>query len=175
MTKDRVKLIANFLLFQATWFVCVLSTESIALYFTCTVLFIHFIAIGSWHKEKEIIAICLLLGSTVDSFLGDLNILLFGSEGRIIPLWLACIWVIFGTTIRHSLAWAGRHLILGATVGFFGGPAAYYAGSRLTDVRLAEPLWQTLLILAITWAVIIPLLQTFSITWQKRLENQPQK
>ena len=53
-------------------------------------------------------------------------------------------------------------------LGFIGGPASYYAGSTLTDVSLAAPLWQTLLILAVIWAIVVPLLQSFSEAWLKK-------
>ncbi|OED44419.1 hypothetical protein ACH42_07570 [Endozoicomonas sp. (ex Bugula neritina AB1)] len=169
MTKDRIKLAVNYLLFQTGWFLCVVGTDSIALYVTCTILFIHFITIGNWREEKETLAVCLLLGSAVDSFLGNLDILQFNNDGRILPVWLACIWVLLGTTIKHSLSWVGKNRYIGALLGFIGGPAAYVGMAQLTDMHLAEPLWQTLLILAILWAIIIPLLQAFSQAWQKRL------
>ncbi len=171
MTKERVKRLANYLLFQIGWFICAIGTDDIALYITCTIVFIHVIAIGSWRKEKEILVICLLLGSTIDSFLGNLNVLQFSGEGKLLPVWLACMWVLLGTTIKHSLAWVGQHWTWGAILGFLGGPTAYYGGSQLSDVRLGEPLWQTLLILATIWAVIFPLLFAFSKAWQKRLEK----
>ena len=172
MDKDRIKLTANFLLFLTGWFICALGTDSIALYITCTILFIHFITMGNWRKEKEVLAVCLLLGSTVDSFLGNLNILHFSGEGRVLPLWLACIWVLLGITIRHSLAWTGKHWSIGVGAGLIGGPAGYYALSLLTNMSLNAPLWQTLLVLAVLWAIIIPLLQAFSQVWRKRLQAQ---
>ena len=172
MNKEAIKLGANFLLFLIGWFLCVLGTGSIALYVTCTILFIHFITIGNWKKEKEVLAVSVLLGSTIDSFLGNMNILQFSGEGRILPMWLACIWVLLGTTIRHSLAWTGKHWALAAGTGLICGPVGYYTVSQLTDMNLNEPLWQTLLILAIIWALTIPLLQAFSRVWQKRLDSQ---
>lgn len=172
MTKDKIKLAVNYLLFQIGWFLCALGTDSIALYITCTILFIHFIAIGDWRREKEILAVSLLLGSTLDSFLGNLNILQFDGDGRVLPLWLACIWVLLGTTIRHSLRWTRQHWYTGACVGLLAGPAAYFALSKLTHMELAAPLWQTLLIIGGLWAVVMPLLQAFSHVWQKRLDLQ---
>ena len=174
MTTDTKKLLINYLLFQIGWLGCVLGTGHIALYITSTILFIHFLAIGSWYKEKEVIAVCLLLGCTMDSFLGNLNILQFGGaegESRILPLYQACIWVLLGTTLRHSLAWIGHHKALGALLGFVLGPTYYFAETHLTDLSLAAPLWQTLLILAVLWAVVLPTLQAFSQVWLKRLTN----
>lgn len=166
MTNDKIKLIANYLLFQLGWLACVLGGDQIALAAAVIVLFIHLLWIGNWHKEKQILALTLLLGCAIDSFLGNLEILKFNSQlddaGRILPLWLACLWLIFATTLRHSLDWSRTHKLYGAILGFFGGPLSYLAGSKISDVTLAQPLWQTLLTLAIIWAVVIPMLQSFS-------------
>ncbi|MGO0305825.1 DUF2878 domain-containing protein [Endozoicomonas acroporae] len=175
MTNDKIKLIANYLLFQLGWFACVLGGDQIALAAAVIVLFIHLLWIGNWHKEKQILALTLLLGCAIDSFLGNLEILKFNSQlddaGRILPLWLACLWLIFATTLRHSLDWSRTNKLYGAILGFFGGPLSYLAGSKISDVTLAQPLWQTLLILAIIWAVVIPMLQSFSQAWLNKAKS----
>ncbi|MFK0573378.1 DUF2878 domain-containing protein [Endozoicomonas sp.] len=176
MTTNKTKLIINYLLFQIGWFACVLGGNPIALAATTVVLFIHLTWIGSWKKEKQLLAITFLIGCAVDSFLGNLHILQFGSQlndyGRMLPLWLACLWLIFGTTLRHSLDWSRNHKLYGSLLGLFGGPLSYLAGAKLTDITLAQPLWQTLLTLAIIWAMIIPLLQSFSQAWLNKAKSQ---
>ena len=172
MTVERRKRLANYLLFQGGWFACVLGGNQVALAATLTILLVHFIWISPWRKEREIIVICLLLGSAIDSFLGNLNILQFNSDSRLLPLWLACLWVLFGTTLRHSLDWTRTHKLAGSALGLLGGPASYYAGSKLTEVSLAAPQWQTLGVLAIIWALFIPLLQSFSEAWIKKARNR---
>lgn len=176
MANDKIKLIINYLLFQAGWFACVFGGNTIALAATAIILFIHLIWIGNWQKEKQLLAITFLLGCAVDSFLGNLKILQFSpqlnDDGRILPLWLACLWLIFGTTLRHSLDWSRSHKLYGSLLGLFGGPLSYLAGAKLTDVTLAQPLWQTLLILAVIWAIIIPLLQSFSQVWLNKAKSQ---
>ncbi|MBO9492705.1 DUF2878 family protein [Thalassotalea sp. G20_0] len=54
MTNDKIKLIANYLLFQLGWLACVLWGDQIALAAAVIVLFIHLLWIGNWHKEKQI-------------------------------------------------------------------------------------------------------------------------
>lgn len=175
MTNDKIKLIANYLLFQLGWLACVLGGDQIALAAAVIVLFIHLLWIGNWHKEKQILALTFLLGCAIDSFLRNLEILQFSSQlddaGRILPLWLACLWLIFATTLRHSLDWSRTHKLYGAILGFLGGPLSYLAGSKISDVTLAQPLWQTLLILAIIWAVVIPMLQSFSQAWLDKAKS----
>ncbi len=169
MTTSKIKLIINAVLFQIGWLACVLGGNYIALAVTALILFVHLTWIGSWHKEKQLLAITFLLGCAIDSFLGNLNILQFSSQpndtGRLLPIWLACLWLVFATTLRHSLDWSRTHRLLGALLGFFGGPLSYLAGSNLAGVSLAQPTWQTLSILAVIWAVNVPLLQAFSQAW----------
>ena len=172
MTTETIKLLINYLIFQLGWFVCVMGGSRLALIYTAFTLAVHLLWISSWQKEKQLLVICLLLGSTIDSFLGNLDILQFSGEGRLLPVWLACLWVLFGTTLRHSLDWSRTHKPLGAILGLIGGPASYFAGSKLTDVSLAEPIWQTLLILAVIWAITLPLLQSFSEAWLKKARLQ---
>ena len=172
MTEERKKQIINYLLFQAGWFACVLGGDQVALLTTLVILFIHLRWIGQWQIEREVLIISLILGSAIDSFLGNLEILIFPGEGRLLPVWLACLWLLFGTTLRHSFDWTREHKLAGALLGMMGGPASYYAGTRLTDVALMEPTWLTLLILSAIWGAVIPLLQAFSAVWLKRHEME---
>lgn len=172
MTTLRKQQLANYILFQGGWFACVLGGSQIALFTTVAILLIHFIWIAQWRKEREIIVICLLLGCAIDSFLGNLNILQFHPESRLLPLWLACLWVLFGTTLRHSLDWTRTHKLAGALLGGIGGPASYFAGAKLTEVSLAQPQWQTLGILALIWALLVPLLQSFSEAWANKARSR---
>ena len=173
MNTEKAKRLINYLIFQVGWFVCVLGGNMPALLFTLAALAVHLLWVSSWQKEKQLLAICLLLGSAIDSFLGNLQILQFNGDSRLLPGWLACLWVLLGTTLRHSLDWSRRHKWLGACPGLIGGPVSYYAISKLTDISLREPIWQTLLILAAIWALVLPLLQSFSEAWLKkaRLQN----
>jgi len=172
MTTTTTKLIVNYLLFQLGWFACVLGGNKIALAATVVILAIHLRCIGSWAMEKQLLAITFFLGCAIDSFLGNMAILQFHhDESRILPLWLACLWLIFATTLRHSLDWSRTHRLYGTVLGFVGGPLSYYAGSQLSEVTLAPPLWRTLLLLAIIWAITIPMLQSFSQAWLNKTRS----
>ncbi len=172
MKDERKKNIVNYILFQAGWFACVLGGNTMAIYSTMVILTVHLIWIGNWKKEKEILAVTLLLGSTIDSFLGNLQILQFSEDSRLLPAWMACLWCLFGTTLRHSFLWAINNKRSGALIGMLFGPLSYLAASKLTDISLAHPLWQSVAILSILWALIIPVLQAFSGAWIERTKNQ---
>ena len=173
---SKMKLLINFALFQLGWFACVLGGNQVALIAVPIILIIHFRWVGQWHSEKQLLVITFLLGCTIDSFLGNLDILQFNTttneESRLLPLWLAGLWALFATTLQHSLDWARTHRSTGALLGFFGGPLSYLAGSKLTDVALATPVWQSLLVLAIVWTILVPVLQTFSQVLLDKLNNK---
>ena len=162
----------NFLLFQLGWFACVLGGDAAAVPVTILIVIVHLKFIGNWQKERELLAITLLLGSAVDSVLGNFDVLQFSGESRVLPQWLACLWLLFATTLRHSMDWSRTHKWLGALGGMIAGPLSYYAGAQLSNISLATPEWKTLLILSALWALIIPTLQTFSRVWQERYKSQ---
>ena len=172
MTHQNRQLIINALLFQAGWFACVIGGNTIAVIATALILFIHLSYLTNWKKEREILAITLLLGSATDSFLSHLGILVFTGDSLLIPPWLACLWLLFGTTIRHCLAWTSRYKLAGMLTGAIAGPCSYYAGAQLSGVGLAKPLWQPLLTLTIIWSLMIPLLQAFSSIWLERYRKR---
>ncbi|MDB2384661.1 DUF2878 domain-containing protein [Endozoicomonas sp.] len=133
------KSVVNALLFQAGWFACVLGGNTLALIATGLILIIHLSFITQWKKEREILAVTLLLGSAVDSFLGHIGVLIFNNNNLLLPLWLACLWLLFSTTLRHCLIWTEHYRLAGALVGAIAGPLSYYAGTQLSDVELALP------------------------------------
>ena len=79
----------NFLLFQLGWFACVLGGDAAAVPVTILIVIVHLKFIGNWQKERELLAITLLLGSAVDSVLGNFDVLQFSGESRVLPQWLA--------------------------------------------------------------------------------------
>jgi hypothetical protein len=72
------------------------------------------------------------------------------------------MWVNFALILNVSLRWLRGRYLLGAVLGFFGGPLAYFAGARLGAIRIPEPLALKLLVLALAWALAVPLLLRIS-------------
>lgn len=60
----------------------------------------------------------------------------FGTGGYLLPLWLALLWAVLGTTLNHCLAWTAKPLWRAVVLGAIGGPMSYYAGSQLAQVHL---------------------------------------
>jgi len=154
---DRKRII-NFVLFQSGWSVCVVAGEMSWLVLTVTALIlgIH----GRWivddHREWLVMCVFAVLGILVDSLFGALGLLEF--SGNIpLPLWLACLWLIFSTTLAHSLFWLHKHLLLAAVLAAISAPLSYFVGANLTSVSLNSSVWKSLLSIAAFWACFFPL------------------
>jgi len=96
-----------------------------------------------------------LAGCVLDSVLGAMGVFDFAQWP--LPLWLALLWLVLASGLRHSLAWAARPVWLGALLGMLGGPLAYLAGARLAQVALPMGVMPTAIVLGMIWALVFPL------------------
>ena len=103
-----------------------------------------------------------LAGCSLDASLGALGV--FDFAQRPLPLWLAVLWLVLASGLRHSLAWARRPVWYGALLGLCGGPLAYIAGAPLAGVGLPWGTLGTALLLAPLWAVWMPLILRMAAT-----------
>jgi len=154
-----LKQIANAALFQIGWFACVLGGSSYWLLIPVGILVLHLLWISSWAAEGWLLVWVMALGTLLDSVLIMLGLFGFDSSGPLIPLWLMVLWPLLGTTLNHCLAWTARPWWRASLLGAIGGPMSYYAGSKLAGVHLPLGLWPSMLLLAVIWAVVFPLLQ----------------
>ncbi len=72
--------------------------------------------------------------------------------------WIGALWLQFGTLFRYGLWWLAGRPVLGLLLGAVGGPLTFVAGERLGAVTLGEPRSLALVLLALVWAVALPLL-----------------
>ncbi|UYM14035.1 DUF2878 domain-containing protein [Endozoicomonas euniceicola] len=168
--------VTNILLFVTGWIVC-LSTSptnassTIALATTLTIVLIHLKFMGSWEKEKEVLLITLLLGSAVDSFAGNLNLLEFSTSNRLLPLWMACVWALAGTTLRHGMTLCQSNYWRASLAGFLFGLVHYFSINQISDVALSSPAWLSIVLMAIVWSILAPVLMAFSTVWLERYKR----
>lgn len=95
------KLIVNTLLFQLGWFACVFAGDSLWLLIVAGVLAVHLLWTSSWAAEGKLLVSVFIAGSALDSFLLNLGVFDFGEPRTLIPLWLACLWLLLATTLNH--------------------------------------------------------------------------
>ncbi|MEO4047529.1 DUF2878 domain-containing protein [Pseudomonas sp. CAU 1711] len=168
MTAPR-PLILNALLFQIGWFACVFGARHpwlLVLALACLVG--HFAWVAPWRVEGRLVASVMLFGSALDSFLLNLGVFDFGGSGRLLPAWLALLWALFATTLNHCLAWTARPWWLGSLLGAVAGPLSYLGGAKLAGVGLPLGLWPTMLMLALIWAGVMPVVHGFAGMYRQR-------
>ena len=150
--------IANAVLFQLGWLVCVIGGNSLWLLLALAALVIHLRWISSWAAEGRLILSVVIVGTAVDSVLRYLGVFRFEDAAPLIPLWLMLLWALLATTLRHCLAWSARPWWLASALGALGGALSYYGGGRLAGVQFPYGEAATLIVIGVLWAGLFPLL-----------------
>ncbi len=162
ISEPKLKLIANFLIFQIGWLICILAPQGYTFLFTAIALTLHFTWIGKL-EEWALFAKLVLIGFVLDSAIQALQILDFRNAELLQPAWLFCLWLLFASTIRHSLAWLFQHRITATIAGAVLGPVTYIAGSKLGAAEvITDSYFIAALALAIPWAAIM-----YYLSWEK--------
>jgi hypothetical protein len=82
------------------------------------------------------------------------------------PAWILAVWAAFAMTLNQSMRWMQPRLWVAGLLGAVGGPLAYLGAGRGWDsVEFPVPQWQALLVLAVAWAVAMPLLAGLARHW----------
>jgi hypothetical protein len=150
--------VANALLFNLSWLAIVLTQSPfIAPVIVVAHLLLHFRFMGKGKGELLLIAAVTLCGAAVDQLLFKAGVLKLAGQPALAPLWLACLWPVFATTLMHCLAGFQHRVLLAAAFGALGGALSYAAGVRLSAVEFGSPLWGPV-VLAALWAAVFPLL-----------------
>lgn len=126
------------------------------------VLLVHLLYIGSWQREGKQLMSVFLFGSAVDSFLLQLGVFDFGEPRQLVPLPLALIWLLLGTTLCHCLAWTARPWWRASLVGIGFALLSYGASTWLNLMSLPYGNAVTLALLAAIWAAGLPVLHGFA-------------
>ena len=164
------KLLVNAVLFQTGWFACVFGAHQPWLLLApLAVLLVHFLWTSSWAAEGRLVVSVMLFGSVLDTFLLNLGVLDFGSDSRLLPVWMALLWAMLGTTLDHSLRWSASPWWRASLLGAGGGSMSYLAGSKIAGVQFPHGETPTLILLAIIWAGVLPLLHAFARMYREKL------
>lgn len=90
------------------------------------------------------------------------------------PIWILALWVGFVLSINHSLAFLRGRAWLAALLGAIFGPVAYYgAGKGFAAAMFDIELPVMMLILALAWAALLPLLIALSAHQRNRQRAAP--
>ena len=157
--------IANVVLFQLGWFLCVFSAANnlaaISILSCVAIIGLHLSMLRHIKQEIKLILVTGAIGFVVDSIQITFNVFDAGPAKNLplAPFWLVALWMLFAISLRHSLAWLADKPWLSAGVGAVFAPLAYFAGSRLGAIELPPyDLPTSLIAIGLTWAIVTPLL-----------------
>ena len=154
MLNDELrKKLLNLTIFQVGWLICIFCGSFWALATTLCALIIHGVFFVTHQNEWKVIAGFSCLGIVVDSGLVYGNIL--QTDSHLIPLWLACLWVLLSLTLCHSLQWLHYKPLLAAMLAAIIGPCCYWAGSQFVEIEFF-PTFTNLVTLSLVWMLIMP-------------------
>lgn len=168
MTMQR-NIIINFILFQITWFACVLGAAQQLPWLGVLLV----LAAVAWHLhiateklvELKLLLCALLIGGLFDQMMLNSHLISYeshGWSGNIVPVWILALWLGFTTTLNVSLRWIRGKWFVAVIFGLVGGPLAYMGAVKLGAVTLNQ-MPQTYLALAIGWSLLTPLLVKLAI------------
>lgn len=147
------KNILNALLFQIGWFTCVFGGDFVALIFTLSLLIIHMSFFLRERKEYLAITLFPTVGILAESLLIWSDLHYVGLS--YVPIWLACLWVLVGLTLFHSLRWLGTTPALSVALSLLAPPISYYFGGKAVGFTFSSP-FTSLMLISVIWGVILP-------------------
>jgi hypothetical protein len=169
----------NIVAYQIVWFACVLgAAQDVA--WLGTVVALRALAAHLWfiedrHAELTLMAAAAVVGLIVDTALIRWHVISFNAgllSAGFPPHWMLSLWLVFATTLNHSLRWLARRPALAAICGGIGGPLAYYAGMRLGALQI-QLTPAALLTIGAAWALAMAALALLAslpglLHWNKR-------
>ena len=99
------RIVANALIFQIGWVLCVWYGTKAAIAVGVVAAAIYFFLFLRSREELMLITSIVVAGIIGDSLLGLVGLFDFGSVGPLLPLWMIVIWMLFATTIPWALRW----------------------------------------------------------------------
>lgn len=153
---DRRYLVVNTISFQITWLLCVLGGSWVAVVVTGAVVALHLKVVRDARREALFLTQCAAIGFMCDLLLVQGGVMTTASGMP--PVWLTCLWILFGTTVGYAMRVFHGRLWLSVAGGALFAPLSYFGGARLAGVPLMQPEWFALLVIAMFWAVVFPLL-----------------
>jgi len=164
MNRDLFRKAVNLLLFQVAWFAAVLGAAG-GMAWLGPLALVPVLGVHLALQEDRRGEVRLLLAAAVIGFLFDTLMVATGAFTPVrsllprpfSPPWMVGLWMNFAATLNVSLSWLLGRYRLAAAFGAIGGPLAYYSGAKLGATETL-PTLTGLLMLAVGWAVMTPLL-----------------
>lgn len=152
-----MKTLVNAAGYQTIWFIAVLGHNDI--WWLALVLIAgHFLITHDRITDLKTALCLVIIGIFVDGLLKYFGFFNFSADRFPLPYWLMTIWAALALTLHHSLSWFKLHPYYAALFAAIGGPLAYWAGVRFGAATFQLPTAASLLILALAWGILFPLM-----------------
>lgn len=158
-------LIINAILFQVTWFACVLGSAKGLVWpaiLSCLALIIYQLQPNHRHpSDLKLVGLGIAIGLVTDTAWIQLEFMNFTEQSpfeEITPIWVIILWIAFALTVNHSLSWLNKHPVLPAAAGLVFAPFSYLAGLKLGAVEYLNDVVLVSACLGITWAITMTIL-----------------
>lgn len=165
--RESGPMLTNAILFQATWFACVIGGAAGApgWGFAGVLALLAFSwSVGTLQRDLRLLAVLGLIGFVVDTAWITLGVLDYG-ERALAPSWIVALWLGFALTVNHSMGWLRQKPLLAAALAAVFAPVTYLAGARFGAVEIADPLG--LALISGAWAVMFLLLFSSTVSSQE--------
>ena len=165
MNEKSIKIL-NAVFFYIIWWGCVLGVQYsynyLGLVLTLVVGSLHLNIVSDWKKEIKLIFIVGLLGLLVESFHFHSQLLDYSGyiypNPLLPPLWIICMWLGFAGTLNYSMFWMKDRWLVMFLCGAIFGPMSYVAGLKLGVLNFNFSYILSILGIAITWGLSIPIM-----------------
>lgn len=159
-------LIINAVLFQVAWFTALYG----GVYEWLILAVLPASAAAIWHlyvvrehyrAELVLFLSVVILGFVIESAFITLGTIVYVGAplfGFGPPLWILAMWLAFATLPHGCLNWLRGKWLLQIVLGGLTGPLSYLAGGQLGGATLPEPVFLSLAIIGVGWAIALPLI-----------------
>jgi hypothetical protein len=155
----------NFIIFQICWFACVMGAANnlgwLGPLLVLVTVPLQIRLLTENHRGEILFVItCGILGALLETLMIVANVYtpVDRGWGQVSPPWMAALWFNFALLVSISLAWLKGKYAAAALLGGLAGPVAYWGGEKLGALTVAATFGRGYLILAIMWALALPLL-----------------
>jgi hypothetical protein len=124
---------------------------------------------GTVHINQ--LALPVAVGIFIDSVYTAFGVFQFEHHSVLLPLWMCTLWIAFATSLPLSLKLLGKNAYLAALTGATGFPFSYYVGYKLGAISFGLALPWVIVLVALTWAIFLPILFRLANSQQVRLRE----
>lgn len=171
-----LKKILNFIGFDLTWFALVYGAANALPWLGAGALLAFAIATiatsAAPRADLALVGIALVLGIALETALVQLGLFAYVAAWPLdsaAPWWMVGLWVNFALTLNHSLSFLQGRPWIAALLGALLAPFAYYmAGAAFEAATIAEPMWLSLGVLALAYALATPWLSALGVRFAAR-------